>query len=67
MNLGWQDLVALAIVLAAAGYLARLARGAFSRKAEAGCGAACGKCAAGPKSSGTGPDPVVSIGTIARS
>ena len=28
MNLGWQDLIALAIVLAAAGYLARLAWGA---------------------------------------
>jgi len=65
-NLGWQDLIALAIVCLAAGYLARLAWGAFGRKAESGCGSACGKCSTGANTSRTRPEQVVSIGTIAR-
>jgi hypothetical protein len=67
MNLGWQDLIALAIVFAAAGYLLRLAWGAVGRKAEAGCGTACGKCATGADGARPRPDQVVSIGTITRS
>lgn len=44
MDFGWQDLAALGIVLAAAGYLARLAWNALTRKQSAGCGSACGGC-----------------------
>ncbi len=66
MNLGWQDLIALAIVFTAAGYLARLACGALGRKAETGCGTACGKCSAGAKAPLTRPEHVVSIGMITR-
>jgi hypothetical protein len=63
-NLGWQDLIALAIVFAAAGYLLRLAWGAVGRKAEGGCGTSCGKCPAGANAAAPRPEQVVSIGTI---
>jgi hypothetical protein len=66
MNLGWQDLVALAIVFAAASYLLRLAWRAVGRKAEAGCGSACGKCPAGTNAASPRPEQVVSIGTVPR-
>lgn len=66
MNLGWQDLIALAIVFAAAGYLTRLAWGAVGRKADSGCGIACGKCSAGAGAATVRPDQVVSIGPSSR-
>jgi hypothetical protein len=62
--MGWQDLIALAIVFAAAGYLFRLAWRAVGRKAEAGCGTACGKCSGGANAAMPRPEQVVSIGTI---
>ena len=68
MNLGWQDLAALGIVFAAAGYLSRLAWGAFTRKSKSGCASGCGSCPA-QSSSGLGmrgvePEQVVSIGVL---
>ena len=66
MKLGWQDLIALAIVCMAAGYLARLAWRAFGRKAEGGCGTSCGKCSAGANATIPRPEQVVSIGTMPR-
>ncbi len=67
MNLGWQDLLALGIVLAAAGYLARLAWSAVTRKRESGCGTGCGKCSAGSAGSPSSVKPVVTIGSLKRS
>jgi len=48
MDFGWQDLAALGIILAAVGYLARLAWNALTRKEKAGCGSGCGSCPAQP-------------------
>jgi hypothetical protein len=68
MNLGWQDLAALGIVFAAAGYLSRLAWGAFTRKSKSGCASGCGSCSVQSRSaldvSGVEPEQVVSIGAL---
>ena len=68
MEFGWQDLAALGIVLAATGYLARLAWNAVTRKRGSGCGSGCGSCSAQTSSqSGTTdpkPEQIVSIGMI---
>ena len=68
MDLGWQDFLALGIVLAAAGYLARLAWNAVTHKQGCGCGSGCGSCSA-RTSSQSGmrdpkPDQILSIGVI---
>jgi hypothetical protein len=42
--LGWQDFVAIGIVLAASGYLLSLGWNAVRRKQSGGCGSACGGC-----------------------
>ncbi len=68
MESGWQDLAAIGIVLAAGGYLAKLAWNAVCRKPGSGCGSGCGSCSA-PTSSESGMrDPkaeqIVSIGMI---
>jgi hypothetical protein len=63
MQLGWQDLVALGIVFAAAGYLTNMAWQAVFRKRASGCGSACGKCSAA-ETRGGAPEQVVSIGGL---
>ncbi|MGA2700468.1 MAG: FeoB-associated Cys-rich membrane protein [Isosphaeraceae bacterium] len=68
MGFGWQDLAALGIVLAAAGYLARLAWNAVTRKQASGCGSGCGSCSTQTSSQSGMRDPqpeqIVSIGMI---
>ena len=68
MDLGWQDFLALGIVLAAAGYLARLAWNAVTHKQGSGCGSACGSCSAQTSSQSGMRDPkpeqIVPIGMI---
>jgi len=68
MEFGWQDLAALGIVLAAAGYMARLAWNAVTRKRGSGCGSGCGSCSAQTSSQSGMRDPkpeqIVSIGMI---
>ena len=54
--MGWQDVVAIAAVLAAAGYLASLVWRGVAGGSQAGCGASCGKCSASE------PVEVVTIG-----
>ena len=46
MYFGWQDIAALGVVLAAAGYLSRLAFNAVTSKQASGCGSGCGSCSA---------------------
>lgn len=58
MEFGWQDLVAIAIIVAAAGYLANLAWSAVRRGKSGGCGGGCAKCS-------TGTAQVVTIGGAA--
>ncbi len=62
--MNWQDLIALAIVAAAAGYLVRRGWLTFVRKRAGGCGAGCGSCAAG--SNQAEGKPLVTIGEIRR-
>ncbi|MGA9926733.1 MAG: FeoB-associated Cys-rich membrane protein [Isosphaeraceae bacterium] len=68
MEFGWQDLAALGIVLAAAGYMARLAWNAVTRKRGSGCVSGCGSCSAQTSSQSGMRDPkpeqIVSIGMI---
>ncbi len=66
MEFGWQDLAALGIVLAAAGYMARLAWNAVTRKRGSGCGSGCGSCSARPATNSAIPEEVVSIGLPGR-
>ena len=66
MEFGWQDLAALGIVLAAAGYLARLAWNAVTRKQGSGCGSSCGSCSARSAANSAIPEEVVSIGLPGR-
>ncbi len=66
MDFGWQDLAALGIVLAAAGYLARLAWNAVTRKQGSGCGSGCGSCSGQTAANSTIPEAVVSIGRPGR-
>ena len=53
--MGWQDVVAVAVVLGAAGYLASLVWKGVAGERK-GCGSTCGKCSASE------PVEVVSIG-----
>ncbi len=62
MEFGWQDLAALGIVLAAAGYLARLAWNAVTSEQGSGCGSGCGSCSARSAAKSAIPEEVVSIG-----
>ncbi len=68
MEFGWQDLAALGIVLAAAGYMARIAWNAVTRKRGSGCGSGCGSCSAQTSSQSGMRDPkpeqIVSISMI---
>jgi attachment p12 family protein len=66
MGFGWQDLAALGIVLAAAGYLARNAWNAVTRKRGSGCGSGCGSCSARSAANSASPEEVVSIGLPGR-
>jgi len=66
MGFGWQDLAALGIVLAAAGYLARLAWNAVTRKQASGCGSGCGSCSVRSAANSAIPEEVVSIGLTGR-
>ncbi len=61
MEFGWQDIVALGLVLAAAGYLARLALSAVTRKQASGCGSGCGHCSAQSAANRASPQEIVSI------
>ncbi len=54
--MGWQDVVAIGVVLGAALYLASLVWRGVSGDKSAGCGSACGKCSSGRA------DAVVTIG-----
>ncbi len=64
MPLGIQDLVALAVVFAAAGYLARLAVGAVRGKSGVRSCSACEGCETAAVN-GRGPqEPLISIGPI---
>ena len=65
MEFGWQDLAALGIAFAAAGYLARLAWNAVTRKRGSGCGSGCGSCSARSAAKSAIPEEVVSIGLTA--
>jgi hypothetical protein len=65
MNMNWQDLVALAVVFAAAGYLGRLVWGAITRRSSQGCGSACARCSAATAST-LAREQLVSIGSIPR-
>jgi hypothetical protein len=66
MDLGWQDFVALGIVVAALAYLMRLGLSAYTRKQGSSCATACSKCARGTVSQGDEEDrqQIVSIGTL---
>jgi hypothetical protein len=64
-DLGWQDVVALGVVLAAASYLARLAWGAVATKRKSPCGTGCARCSARADVSPSIPEQVVSIGGVA--
>jgi len=66
MGINWQDLVALCIVFAAAGYLGSIAIGALTRKSSKGCGSACGKCSGTSEVTFGTPQQVVPIGSIPR-
>ena len=66
MDTGWQDLATLGIVLAAAGYLARLAWNAVTRKRGSGCGSRCGSCSARSAANSAVPEEVVPIGLPGR-
>lgn len=58
MTWTWQDLIALTLVVAAAGYLVRASWRVLARKKSPGCGT-CAKCpSTGATDSGT---PVVSL------
>ncbi len=61
-SLGWQDLVALLVVFAAAAYLVRLAWGAIAAKLDGACGTGCARCPAGADASPSGPEQIVTIG-----
>ena len=61
MEFGWQDIAALGIVLASAGYLARLALSAVTRKQIGGCRSGCGHCSAQSAASRASPQEIVSI------
>jgi hypothetical protein len=66
LNLGWQDLIALSVVLAAAAYLARLAWRAVVGTRESTCGTGCARCSARTAGSSTVPEEVVAIGPIGQ-
>jgi hypothetical protein len=64
LTLGWQDLIALAVVFAAAAYLARLAWRGVVTKRDRACGSGCARCAANSDASPSVPEQVVSIGPV---
>ncbi|MFO0891895.1 MAG: hypothetical protein U0790_22510 [Isosphaeraceae bacterium] len=66
MTIGFEDLVALSIVFAAAAYLGWLAVGAVRRRADTGCGSACSRCSGGSVGSDAAQEQFVSIGSISR-
>lgn len=68
MDFGWQDIAALGIVFAAAGYLGRLAWGAVAGTGGGHCGTSCGGCpSASSRAEGaSAPQEVVSIGMPPR-
>jgi hypothetical protein len=64
LDLGVQDLIALAIVLAAGGYLGWLALGAILRRPAPGCGSACSRCSAASSAEVAAREQIVTIGSI---
>jgi len=64
--LGWQDLAALGIVIAATGYLANLVWNAVARKQAGGCGTGCGKCSGNSNAGRVPTGQIVSIGLPER-
>jgi FeoB-associated Cys-rich membrane protein len=66
MNLGWQDLVVLAAVFAAAAYLARLSWNAVAGKRVNSCGTGCARCSARADVDHSIPEQVVAIGAIGK-
>jgi hypothetical protein len=63
-NLGWQDVVALTVVLAAAAYLARLGWRGVAGERKTVCATACARCSSQPLGNSAGPEQVVSIGVL---
>lgn len=61
MSFNWQDLVALAVVFAAAGYLVKLALGAVIGKSGFRSCSSCSGCAS---AGGNGQEPPPSLVTI---
>jgi len=59
--MGWQDVVAIGAVLAAAGYLVSLVWRGVGGKPSGSCGTSCGKCSAGGRGE---PEQIVTIGAI---
>ncbi|WP_165065906.1 hypothetical protein [Paludisphaera rhizosphaerae] len=57
--MGWQDVVAIGAVLAAAGYLASLVWRGVGGEKSGSCGTACGKCSSGAQGE---PEQIVTIG-----
>lgn len=57
--MGWQDVVAIGAVVAAAGYLISLVWRGVGGNPSGSCGTACGKCSAGGRGE---PEQVVTIG-----
>lgn len=55
--MGWQDFVAIAVVLGAGAYLVGLVYHGVAGDEKAGCGTACGKC-----SHDGAPEQLVAIG-----
>lgn len=61
MNLPWQDLIALALVAIAAGYLGWHGWRFIARRRATGCGGGCSGCAAGEKGASVDGKPLVTI------
>jgi len=60
MNLGWQDIIVVAICVAAAAYVARAVWLSVAGRKSSGCGTSCGKCET------TQPKPVQQIEPLRR-
>lgn len=61
--MGWQDAVAIGVVLGAAFYLSSLGWKGLIGGRSGGCGSSCGKCSSGTEAGGAGqPEQLVSIG-----
>lgn len=62
--MGWQDCVAIGVVLGAVAYLMSLVWGTLAGRKQKGCASACGKCSSGDNkvTRKRGNEPLVTIG-----